>query len=181
MLLTSTPKHTANPLRSMLCSSMVLAENWRWMGRPIEGRVFSVSCSRVGYWMKRLGFASVHFTSHSFRRGGASQLLRRGVGFEDICLFGRWASTTSAREYIRRGEVFVMMLRGDIASTSWRRVSLLASLGANVWDYQSGDIGGECQYSSVKEPKRVGGSAWTPAPACPLAPAKVPCADARWD
>ena len=78
--------------------------------------------------------------------------------------------------------MFVMMLWGDIASSSWRRVGLLASLGANVWDYKSGDTGGECQYSPVmKEPERAGGSAWTPAPVRPLAPAEVPCPGARWD
>ena len=59
------------------------------------------------YWTKRipqlLGFEPA-VTTHSFRRSGASELCRLGVTYADICLYGRWSSEKSAKEYIRRGE-----------------------------------------------------------------------------
>ena len=54
-----------------------------------------------------LGAESFEFTSHSWRRGGASSRLLAGQGLDDICVLGRWASLRSARLYIRRGEVFL--------------------------------------------------------------------------
>ena len=54
-----------------------------------------------------LGVEKYDFTSHSWRRGGASSRLLAGDGLDDICVLGRWASLRSARLYIRRGEVFL--------------------------------------------------------------------------
>ena len=54
-----------------------------------------------------LGVESYEFTSHSWRRGGASSRLLAGQGLDDISVLGRWASLRSARLYIRRGEVFL--------------------------------------------------------------------------
>ena len=56
---------------------------------------------------KCLGVEAYGFTSHSWRRGGASSRLLAGQGIDDICVLGRWASLRSARLYIRRGEVFL--------------------------------------------------------------------------
>ena len=43
------------------------------------------------------GFGSLSVTSHSMRRGGATQLLIQTTPMSDILLFGRWASEKSAR------------------------------------------------------------------------------------
>eukprot|EP00959_Pyramimonas_sp_CCMP1952_P440387 9220337-Pyramimonas_sp.AAC.1 len=86
-------------------------------------RVCPVSCPRLQRWLQKaanaLGFGTVHWTSHGLRRGGATELLSRGVPLADIMLFGRWLSERSAREYLRRGEVSLTRLRVDIAKSSW--------------------------------------------------------------
>ena len=59
------------------------------------------------YWLRKLtqilGVDSLVLTSHSFRRGGASTMLHQGVTFGNIAVHGRWASESSCREYLRRG------------------------------------------------------------------------------
>lgn len=44
-----------------------------------------------------MGFASVHWTTHSLRRGGATAMLQAGTPLSDIMLRGRWLSERSAR------------------------------------------------------------------------------------
>ena len=39
-----------------------------------------------------------------------------GVSFADICLYGRWSSEKSAREYIRRGEAELVKARPEYAA-----------------------------------------------------------------
>lgn len=110
---------------------------WDRAGRPAAGRLFSVSYIKVQYWLRkltcRLGFQSILFKTHSFRRGGASELARMNWIMADICLFGRWSSSGSAKEYIRRGKVFVMKLRKGVEPQCWARTRALAALAAQAW------------------------------------------------
>ena len=43
------------------------------------------------------------FTSHSLRRGGATQLLINRMTIEQIMLYGRWAKLSSCKEHLRKG------------------------------------------------------------------------------
>lgn len=110
---------------------------WVRAGRPTAGHLFNMSYTKVQYWQRkltcRLGVQSSLFTTHSFRRGGISELARLNWSMAEICFFGRWASASSAREYIRRGEILVMKLRKDVAPQSWERAQALAALGAQAW------------------------------------------------
>ena len=105
----------------------------------LSARVFPVSYHKVNYWLRKLtqqfGFHDVKFSSHSLRRGGASELVRLRVPVADICLFGRWASHSSASEYMRRGEVFIMRLKGSHPEARWSQLEHLASIGHRVWDF----------------------------------------------
>ena len=93
---------------------------------------------RVSKLIKRgaaeLGFEDLGLSSHSFRRGGATELLRGGIDVSSICLFGRWASESSAREYLRKGEVFLTRCEGRFAPASWSRALQFAALGAASFD-----------------------------------------------
>eukprot|EP00974_Lingulodinium_polyedra_P009386 898850-Lingulodinium_polyedra.AAC.1 len=55
-------------------------------------RLFPVSYGRVLHWLRKLtsalGLSQLALTTHSFRRGGASELLRLNVPFADIALMG---------------------------------------------------------------------------------------------
>lgn len=65
--------------------------------------------------------------SHSLRRGGATSLMELGWAFSDVKLYGRWASESSAREYIRLGQSAVARLHNSMAPEMWRRCEILAS------------------------------------------------------
>ena len=105
-----------------------------------HGRVCSCSYGQVRRWLPRafaaLGFADVAFTSHSFRRGSASSLFASGVDMPSIAVMGRWASESSCREYIRRGEYSLLMLRKAHAPATWSRVMQLNTL---LWGFASHD------------------------------------------
>eukprot|EP00974_Lingulodinium_polyedra_P000839 79151-Lingulodinium_polyedra.AAC.1 len=66
--------------------------------RKPEQRVFPVSYGRMSRWLERfscaLGLEGKLFTTHSFRRGGATAMLLRGESVETIMEYGRWASTS---------------------------------------------------------------------------------------
>lgn len=93
-------------------------------------KVCPMSYSKLRYWLpklcKSLQLETLALTSHSFRRGGASTLLHHGMGIADIAVQGRWASESSCREYLRRGEMFLLRFQASINSTVWQRVLLLA-------------------------------------------------------
>ena len=102
--------------------------------------VFPLSYSSVLRWVKKLSTLlageELQLTTHSFRRSGASELSRRNVPIADICLFGRWLSDRSAREYIRKGEVAIHRSRVSVAAgfrENWLR---WASLISHVWMLQ---------------------------------------------
>ena len=63
-----------------------------------------------------------------------------GVPLQDVMLFGRWGSESSAREYLRKGEVFLLRARSNIAEALWQRAGLIAALGAAVFDNIGRDL-----------------------------------------
>ena len=89
-----------------------------------------ISYSKVRYWLpklcKGLRVEQLALTSHSFRRGGASTLLHQGVALADIAIHGRWASESSCREYLRRGEMFLLHFQASINEDVWANVLLLS-------------------------------------------------------
>ena len=79
-----------------------------------------------------LGLSGV-WTTHSLRRGGATELLTQQVPVEDIMTYGRWASVASARLYLRRGEVALLRCRGEYSDAIAAKLFALASLGCRIW------------------------------------------------
>lgn len=69
--------------------------------RDAEHRFLPISCNKLQRWLQKaldaLGFPG-RWTSHGLRRGGATELLRRGVPLPEIALMGRWQSERSMRE-----------------------------------------------------------------------------------
>ena len=76
----------------------------------------------------------VGFTSRSFRRGGATDLLTRNYAIDFIVNLGRWASERSCKDYLRRGEVVLPKLRARTDPAVWRNLLLFTKLGASAWD-----------------------------------------------
>ena len=118
---------------------------FEWLGRfgaqhgacATDTKVFDMSYSSVLRWVKKLALLlageEIKLTTHSFRRSGASELCRQGVAIADICLFGRWLSDRSAREYIRKGEVAILRSRTMVSESvraNWHRWCRLAP---KVW------------------------------------------------
>ena len=106
-------------------------------------RLFPVSYSTVSKWLVRtsswLGFGELRLTSHSMRRGGATELHRQGVSYMDIALYGRWAAEQSVRTYLREGDLALTHAEHRFAPDLWRRVSRIASFHDAVWRYH--DLG----------------------------------------
>ena len=110
----------------------------RWReSQHSKDRVFPVSYGTVARWLQRFCLAfdldGKLFTTHSFRRGGATHMLLDGVSVETIMEYGRWASTASARLYLQRGEPFLLRLRGGQVPGAWRRIDQVAAVGLHDW------------------------------------------------
>ena len=80
-----------------------------------------------------LGVGFAQFTTHSFRRGGASALALAGMPMQDIMMFGRWSSERSAKLYVKKGEVLVLRLERALPKHQWNRICWLSSLGETVF------------------------------------------------
>ena len=106
------------------------------MGTP-SSPLFSISYSSVLRWVKKLasffGAGDLNITTHSFRRSGASELSRQGIPLADILLFGRWLRERSARDYIRRGEVAVLRVRGLLQPGHQQRLHRWGALYGHIW------------------------------------------------
>ena len=106
--------------------------------KDVDAHFTGCSYNRLARWLQKacdaLGFGGVRWTSHGLRRGGATELMMQGMSLPDIMLRGRWLSERSCREYLRRGEVMMLRLRADIASESWQRLQVLASLGVSAFE-----------------------------------------------
>ena len=80
--------------------------------------------------MAVFGLASVNWRTHCLRRGGATYLYESGADLLAIRLYGRWASESSARLYIRSGANALLRLKRDLGDDFWRRMQTIASVGA---------------------------------------------------
>ena len=106
---------------------------------PVGGEELFIdsSYSKVTRWMRKgcaaLGFGAIHWTTHGLRRGGATCLLSGGTPLSGVMTAGRWLTERSCREYLRRGEVMVTRLRGDIPKFAWQRADALAAVGEDAW------------------------------------------------
>ena len=97
-----------------------------------------VSYTRVARWLERmctaLQLAPKLFTTHSFRRGGATQMLLDGFSVETIMEYGRWQFSSSVRLYLQRGEPFLLRLKAGQVPGAWRLIDNIATIGCAVWD-----------------------------------------------
>ena len=107
---------------------------------PTKGRSniwLPCSYARVSRWLERLGhffgLDALGFTSHSLRRGGATQLLINRMSVEQIMLFGRWAKLNSCKEYLRKGQVFLMRVHTLAKSARWELIDLFAKNSVQAW------------------------------------------------
>ena len=66
------------------------------------------------------------------RRGGATQLFIIGLPLSTIMMFGRWASESSCRLYIRQGEAAMIQIERGLDMRSTARVGALAALGPYI-------------------------------------------------
>ena len=111
-------------------------------GRPWD-RVIVESHTTFRRWFM-LGLRALGITdpyrSHSLRRGGATAMFMNGAPLSSVMIYGRWASETSCRLYIRTAEV--IMLRSEAAWTPAVRARLvaLASLGHGVFKLVDGSF-----------------------------------------
>jgi hypothetical protein len=111
---------------------------FRFSAPDPDDKVVGVSYGTFQRWLQKaavdIGFGPVPWTTHSLRRGGASELALLGMSVVDIMEFGRWLNIRSAREYIRKGELCLTELRRDIPATAWRKARVLGAVGHQVWD-----------------------------------------------
>ena len=105
-------------------------------GSPVD-YVFELSYTSVLRWVRKLanllGAEALRLTTHTFRRSGASELVRIGVPLTDVLLFGRWLRERSAREYIRQGEVAVLRARLLIQGGLQERLSKWNAATKHSW------------------------------------------------
>ena len=65
--------------------------------------------------------------THSLRRGSATAMMEQGHSFEYVRLYGRWASESSCREYIRLGQSALTRISGRIPQERWALYGVLGS------------------------------------------------------
>ena len=106
-------------------------------GKPGD-RLVRLSYAKVSYWLREisssLGLGELGCTIHSWRRGGATQLLQQGWTVENISVQGRWACVPNCRLYLGRGDVFMQRLRSDLSSDVCVRMGSLARVGPLAWN-----------------------------------------------
>ena len=107
------------------------------MNLTTAARFIGISYARLNRWLRRgaefFGFGAIRWSSHSLRRGGATELYRQNISMAAILQYGRWLTERSAREYLRKGELALLKMRNDLSADVWARVSRFAKLGANGW------------------------------------------------
>jgi hypothetical protein len=77
--------------------------------------------------------------SHTMRRSGATALLMRGLDFPSIALYGRWASLSACKEYLKVGEVGVLRLRNTLTADQWAFHLKLAQQFHHCFLYATGN------------------------------------------
>ena len=111
---------------------ITLYKNTVCAGRKSDEKFCSISYSTFRKWFRRaseaLGFEGTFFTSHSMRRGGATELVRAGVPVLDTMQYGRWASYSSFRVYVAKGDVLLTRFRQSLKDDQWLRLEAMAKL-----------------------------------------------------
>jgi integrase len=74
-----------------------------------------------------------HWSSHGFRRGGATALLQSGVPLPTIAVLGRWQSERSMREYLRLGELSILKMEQSLQPEVNRRILALSRCAEACW------------------------------------------------
>ena len=124
-------------------SDKVILSNPRvvqWMHRFVAVRkadqLFAVKSVEINQLLlaaaRSFGYAEVRFTSHSLRRGAATELALQGWGLASIMQAGRWASERSCKLYIMKGEVMLLRLQARIATADQARIRLPVPMGDSV-------------------------------------------------
>ena len=92
-------------------------------GAKADTKVFGASYNTFRRWFGRsciaLGFEAGYYSSHSLRRGGATELVRRAFPLMDVMQYGRWVSFASFRLYVAKGDVLLTCLRQSLADNQW--------------------------------------------------------------
>jgi len=114
-----------------------LLEYWREKKPGSHDCVFAVSYNSIRRWLTRiayiLGADLLALTTHSFRRSGATELIRCGVPLPTVMEIGRWTAPTSARLYIRQGEVAMLRASAALPADCLPLCQLLTRLSATIW------------------------------------------------
>ena len=127
----------------VLVRSPVFAQwlkRWLKLFAPTSGGPLAAcSYARVRAWLPKLarvlGLGHVPWRSHSFRRGSATHCwLNLQWALSDVALYGRWASESSCRLYIRSAERALADVDAGVSPDFLSRRARLASLGATVFD-----------------------------------------------
>lgn len=61
--------------------------------------------------LRALGLATVGYTFHSLRHGGATHAFLSGVPFSDIKAAGRWQSDKSCKRYLQSGRALLLSIQ----------------------------------------------------------------------
>ena len=77
--------------------------------------------------------SSMEWSSHSLRRGGATEMQRRHVPLTDIMVAGRWASARSAKEYLRKGDIALLRHEASLDVECTTRLQRFACIGEEAW------------------------------------------------
>ena len=89
-------------------------------------------------WLQRataaVGFDPELFRTHSCRRGGAMALAMAGLPLSEIMQRGRWASETSCRLYIKKGEVSLLRFQSGISPVQFETIQTLANICERVFE-----------------------------------------------
>ena len=123
---------------------LTAAEVCRWVDSYFHrypcspsARVIPHAYNTFQLWLRKcmtaMSCAHLPWSTHSLRRGGASEMARVGIPMADIMAYGRWASSRAAQEYVRRGEVALLQVGDTFPPEAWSTTRCLARIGAEVW------------------------------------------------
>lgn len=107
----------------------------------LHERLVVMSYTGFSLWFRR-GLRSLGLTdayrSHSMRRGGATAMYLAGHPLSAVMQYGRWASETSCRLYIRPAEVILLRSERSWSPAVRSRLELLAAIGPGAFTLMDG-------------------------------------------
>ena len=139
LLLQFTKQNSPNSTKIFLDNPVVVELIIRFcsaFGGQAGERVFPLSYTTFARWFKvgldRIGIPAGNYRSHSFRRGGATALSLKGLSLHRIMEFGRWASESSCKLYLRKGEVLLLRFQKAVPKRVLDKIQEWSSMLANV-------------------------------------------------